>query len=48
MNKHQVDYSWEDQVNALVDCIIIKLYRELNRDKIIELEKLVKKHLENR
>jgi len=47
MNRFDVDYSWEDQDNILVDRIIIKLYREHNPDKIIELEKLVKKHLEN-
>jgi hypothetical protein len=47
MNNHQIDYSWEDKVNSLVNSIIIKLYREHNPDKIIELEKLVKKRLEN-
>lgn len=48
MNNHQVDYSWEDQVNALVNHLIIKLYRDNNQDKIIELQNLVKKYLENR
>lgn len=47
MNKHQVDYSWEDKVNSLVNYIIIKLYREHNPNKVSELQNLVKKHLEN-
>lgn len=47
LNKYQIDYSWEDRVNSLVNHLIIKLYRENNQDKIIELENLVKKHLEN-
>ena len=46
MNKHQVDYSWEDKVTSLVNKIILKLYRTYNPDKVLDLEKLVKNHLE--
>lgn len=48
MNKNETHYSWEDRVNAIVNNIIITLYREYNPNKISELENLVKKHLESR
>ena len=47
MSNIQIDYSWEDRVNHLVNNIIIKLYRENNPNKVNELKNLVKKHLEN-
>ena len=46
MNNYQVDYSWEDKVTSLVNKIILKLYRTHNPNKVLDLEKLVKKHLE--
>lgn len=46
MNKLYVNYSWEDKVTALVDSIILKLYKEHNPDKVLEIKELVKKHLD--
>jgi len=47
MNRFEIDYSWEERVNALVNSIILKLYKENNKEKVIEIKNLVKKHLES-
>ena len=46
MNRFDVDYSWEERVNALVNYIILKLYKENNPEKVIEIKNLVKQHLD--
>jgi len=46
MNRFDIDYSWEERVNALVNSIILKLYKENNPEKLIEIKKLVKQHLD--
>jgi hypothetical protein len=47
MNRFEIDYSWEERVNFLVNSIILKLYKENNQEKVIEIKNLVKKHLES-
>ncbi len=46
MNHFEVDYTWEDRVNALVNSIILKLYKKNNPEKIIQIKNLVKQHLD--
>ena len=48
VGRHEIDFSWEDKVNVLTNHIIIKLYKECNPDKVLEIEKLVKEHLESK
>jgi hypothetical protein len=45
VGRHEIDLTWEDQVNALVNEIILKLYKQYNEDKVKEIENMVKKHL---
>jgi hypothetical protein len=44
-NNYSIDYSWEDQVNAMVNNIILKFYKEFNPEKVKEIENIVKEYL---
>jgi len=47
LTKCSIDYSWEDHVQAMVNNIILKLYKKCNPEKVKELESMVKEYLEN-
>jgi len=48
LTKYSIDYSWEDHVQAMVNNIILKLYKQYNPEKVKELESMVKEYLENK
>ena len=48
MNNVSIDYSWEDQVNVIVNDLILKLYKQHYPDKVQEIRELVKEYLENK
>lgn len=47
MHNSVIDYSWEDQVNAKVNDIILKLFKEKYPDRVKLIKELVKTHLES-
>ena len=46
MNRFEIDYSWEEKVNFLVNSIILKLYKENNPEKVIEIKKIAEQYLD--
>jgi len=48
MRNIEIDYTWEDQVDAIVNDLILKLYKQHYPEKVQEIREFVKEYLENK
>jgi hypothetical protein len=48
VGRHEIDFSWEEKVNALTNQIIIKLFKDKFHKEYKDIENIVKKHLESK
>jgi len=45
MNKHSIDYSFEDQVEYKLNNIILKIFKSLYPEKVDKIKNLIKENL---